>query len=214
MAIIKTIAALRRDYTSGKFDVDNAKKNPNKQFTLWFEDAKKADFLDPNAMVLNTATINGKPSSRYVLLKSYDSEGYVFFTNYNSRKGKELEENPYASLLFFWDKLERQIRIEGKVEKISPEESDEYFQTRPYESKLGAWASKQSDKLESRFTLMRQVAKLMAKYPKKVPLPDFWGGYRLVPDRFEFWQGRESRLHDRLEYKLIDGTWTISRLYP
>ena len=214
MALIKTIAALRREYTSGKFDESTADADPFRQFKIWFKDAKHAEFLDPNAMALSTADKNGRPSSRYVLLKSYDEKGFVFFTNYESRKAGDMEENPYASLLFFWDKLERQIRIEGKVEKISAEESNEYFRTRPYESRLGAWASKQSHTLKSRFTLMREVAKLMAKYPKHVPLPEFWGGYRLIPDSFEFWQGRESRLHDRLVYTKNANEWVIRRLYP
>ncbi len=214
MPLFKTISDLRREFKYDKFDIDNADKDPFIQFQLWFDEAVKAGFLDPNAMVLTTSSTDGKPSSRYVLLKKFDENGFVFYTNYESRKGRELEENPNAFLLFYWDKLGKQVRIEGKCEKVSAEESDEYFQTRPYESRLGAWASHQSRELKSRFSLLRDVARLMAKYPKHVPLPPYWGGYRLRPELFEFWQGRESRLHDRLQYTKSGSGWNIERLYP
>lgn len=214
MSIFESLDNLRRDYTKDSFNEKTALKNPFEQFKVWFDDAVNYPMMEPNAMALSTVNSEGKPSSRIVLLKRYDENGFVFFTNYESRKGKELEKNPYASLLFYWDRLERQIRIEGITEKISSEESDDYFQSRPYESRLGAWASKQSEVLPSRFTLIREVAKLLVKYPAKVPLPPFWGGYRLKPDIFEFWQGRPSRLHDRIRYSKRGELWVIERLYP
>lgn len=203
-----------RDYKKSSLDINNICQDPIEQFAKWFDDAVKSGFPDPNAMCLSTASKEGKPSSRMLLLKDFDKNGFVFYTNYTSRKALEIEENPYGALLFFWDVLERQVRIEGRIEKISAEESDKYFQTRPYTSKIGAWASKQSSELRSRFTLLREVAKLMLKYPIKVPLPPFWGGYRLIPDLFEFWQGRPNRLHDRFQFKLIQNNWEIKRLYP
>lgn len=203
-----------RDYKKSSLDINNICHDPIEQFAKWFDDAVKAGFPDPNAMCLSTASKEGKPSSRMLLLKDFDKNGFVFYTNYTSRKALEIEENPFGALLFFWDVLERQVRIEGRIEKISAEESDKYFQTRPYTSKIGAWASKQSSELPSRFTLLREVAKLMLKYPIKVPLPPFWGGYRLIPDLFEFWQGRPNRLHDRFQFKLIENNWEIKRLYP
>ncbi len=214
MSLLDSISGLRRDYTKGKFDISNAEDSPFKQFEKWFADALNTDLVEPNAMVLSTATKDAKPSSRVVLIKYIDERGIVFYTNYNSRKGLEIGENPYASLLFYWDKLERQVRIEGQLVKISQKESEEYFKTRPYESKLGAWASKQSTTLDSRFTLIRRVVKYMQKFKTDVPLPPFWGGYRLIPNYFEFWQGRESRLHDRIAYKLESGNWHKIRLYP
>jgi len=214
MSIFESLDNLRKDYTKDTFNEKTALKNPFEQFKTWFDDAVNFPMMEPNAMALSTVSSDGRPSSRIVLLKRYDENGFVFFTNYESRKGRELETNPYASLLFYWDRLERQIRIEGITEKISSEESDDYFQSRPYESRLGAWASKQSEVLPSRFTLIRELAKLLVKYPAKVPLPPFWGGYRLKPDMFEFWQGRPSRLHDRIRYSNRGGLWIIERLYP
>ncbi len=205
---------LRRDYTSRQFNESIAKDSPFEQFKLWFDEVSQTNFLEPNAMILTTASKDAKPSSRVLLLKQFDENGFVFFTNYESRKGRELEENPNANLLFFWDILERQVRIEGTVSKISRAESEEYFKTRPYKNRLGAWASKQSKPLKTRFTLIREVAKTMSKYPFEVPLPPFWGGYRLVPTQFEFWQGRSSRLHDRIQYFLENDTWKKIRLYP
>lgn len=209
------IADIRKDYTKFKLDIDSIEKNPFEQFDKWFNEALESKlFVEPTAFTLSTVGKNLKPSSRIVLLKKYDMKGFVFYTNYESRKGRELLENPFASMLFFYDKFERQIRIEGKVEKLSQEESDEYFQTRPKKSKLGAWASNQSEVLNSRFTLMRKFVGFAMKYPIRVPIPDFWGGYRIVPNGFEFWQGRESRLHDRLRYDLKSGLWEIKRLSP
>ena len=208
------LSQIRRDYTKSSFNERNANPDPVEQFRLWFDDVIESQMLEPNAVILSTATKEGKPSSRVLLLKKFDKSGFVFYSNYESRKGKELEENPFGSLLFYWDKLERQVRIEGSISKISFEESNEYFQTRPYTSRLGAWASKQSSPLSSRFSLIRDVARLMTKYKNNVPLPPYWGGYRLVPSVFEFWQGRESRLHDRIRYTFIDGGWKLDRLYP
>jgi pyridoxamine 5'-phosphate oxidase len=214
MDIIHSLNMLRRDYGKDSFSEKNADRDPVRQFELWFQSAVEAEMYDPNAMVLTTASREAKPSSRVVLLKNYDQRGFVFFSNYESRKGLELAENPQASLLFYWDKLERQVRIDGTVEKITAEESDEYFQTRNYTSRLGAWASAQSQRLPNRFTLLRKVASYMMKYPNEVPLPPFWGGYRLKPDSFEFWQGRESRLHDRILYSKSGDSWELQRLYP
>jgi pyridoxamine 5'-phosphate oxidase len=214
-SLIKVLHSLRRDYTRGKFDETIAKDNPLEQFREWFEEVLKTDFIEPNAMIVSTANKGGIPSARVVLLKKFDERGFVFYTNYESQKAKEIEENPNVSLLFYWDKLERQVRINGRAEKISREESEEYFRTRPYLSRIGAWASKQSKPLKSRFTLMREVAKLTMKFPFDVPLPPFWGGYRVVPFYYEFWQGRPSRLHDRIAYTLQpDGSWIKQRLYP
>ncbi len=214
MDLIENLSDIRHDYTRGSFTEKNALKDPFEQFKSWFQDAIAVKMLDPNALVLSTATKEGKPSSRVLLLKNVDERGFVFFTNYEGRKGKEIDENPNVSMLFYWDKLERQIRIEGKLEKITPEESDAYFQTRPYSSRLGAWASKQSEVLKSRFTLIRQVAEYMFKFKNDVPLPPFWGGYRLIPEVFEFWQGRSSRLHDRIRYFKEGDSWKTERLYP
>lgn len=214
-SLFQAIQSLRKDYTQGRFDEKIAKDDPFEQFSEWFQLVLKSDFIEPTAMVLSTVDKYGIPSSRMVLLKKFDKRGFVFFTNYESKKGNDIANNPNVSLLFYWDKLERQVRIIGRAEKISQEESEEYFRTRPYLSRIGAWASKQSSPLKSRFTLMREVARLTIKFPSEVPLPPFWGGYRVVPNYFEFWQGRPSRLHDRIAYTLeIDGTWTKQRLYP
>lgn len=209
------ISQLRREYNSGSFTEKNADESPFKQFEKWLEDAEETGFLDPNAVAVSTVDKTGMPTSRIVLLKSFDIKGFVFYSNYESTKGIDLNENPKACMLFFWDKLERQIRIQGSVERLTPEESDKYFQTRSFTSKIGAWASKQSRKLSSRYKLLREVAGYIVKYPIKVPLPPHWGGYRLTPEYFEFWQGRESRLHDRIVYEKSDNDkWTISRIYP
>lgn len=211
----KEIADIRHDYGKFKFDEKSILRNPFEQFSVWFDEALKGDFIDPNAFALSTVDAEGRPSSRILLIKGFDEHGFVFYSNYESRKGEQLSQNPFGAMLFFWDKYERQVRIEGKIEKASTEESEEYFNSRPYTSKLGAWASEQSRVLKTRFTLVRKVAGYMMKYPVNVPLPPHWGGYRLVPDKFEFWQGRESRLHDRFSFNLqADGSWQIDRLYP
>ncbi len=214
MDIFKSLDQLRRDYGKSKLDERNLKEDPLEQFKIWMDEALESDILDPNAMTLATADSTGRPTARIVLLKGYDEHGYTFYTNYESKKAQDIEENPYGCLLFFWDQLERQVRINGKIEKMSYEESEKYFDRREYSSQLGAWASKQSQPLPSRITLLRRVAGLAVKYPKQIPLPPFWGGYRLIPDEYEFWQGRESRLHDRFNYYMENGEWSIQRLYP
>ncbi len=205
---------IRRDYKKFKLDEDSVNKNPINQFNLWMENAFASESIEPTAFVLSTVNKDSKPSSRVLLLKGIDEKGLIFYTNYESRKGTELANNPNAAMLFFWDILERQVRIEGKVEKLTNAESEHYFKSRPYTSRLGAWASKQSYPLSSRFALIRKVAMLMIKYPINVPLPEFWGGYRLLPEYFEFWQGRESRLHDRIRFQNINNIWNIDRLSP
>jgi pyridoxamine 5'-phosphate oxidase len=209
------IANLRREWSSRKLDESNVNSNPIGQFSEWMQEAIDADLLDVNAMTLATADKNGVPSARIVLLKSIDKKGLVFFTNYESNKGKDLAENPKASVVFFWKELERQVRVTGTVERILKKESEEYFKSRPYESQISAWASNQSSEVKSRKELEEKFAELKNKYPvKKVPLPDFWGGYRINPDRFEFWQGRPNRLHDRIAYIKERGKWKIVRLAP
>ncbi len=209
------IGDIRHDYGKFKLDEGSIKANPYEQFGIWFDEALAGDYTDPNAFALSTVSSDGRPSSRILLLKDFDENGFVFYTNYESRKGDELAQNPYSSMLFFWDKYERQVRIEGIAERLSAEESEKYFNSRPYTSRIGAWASEQSRVLKSRFTLVRNVAKVMMKYPRTVPLPPFWGGYRLVPKAIEFWQGRESRLHDRFRFiQSEDGSWSFVRLYP
>jgi pyridoxamine 5'-phosphate oxidase len=219
----KTLANLRKDYARASLDVSDVKKNPVEQFQHWFEEALQAEVLEPNAMTLATIDPNGRPSARIVLIKGIDAQGVSFFTNYNSRKGQALAANPYASLVFFWPELERQVRIDGKVAKVPAEESEEYFRSRPLASKLGAWASPQSEVIADRAWLEARQAELQQSFPAQSslepPRPEHWGGYRLSPDRFEFWQGRRSRLHDRIQYRLnqrlfAEQDWVIERLAP
>ena len=211
-----TIADLRREYASRALTEDQADADPIQQFSLWFGEALKAELLDLNAMTLATATPAGEPAARTVLLKGFDEAGFVFFTNYDSAKGRELAANPRASLLVFWRELERQVRITGSAKKTTSAESETYFQSRPFESQIGAWASAQSRPLGGRAELEARYAELAAKYASgTVPLPSFWGGYRVRPDTIEFWQGRKSRLHDRLLYtRQQDGSWSRVRLAP
>jgi pyridoxamine 5'-phosphate oxidase len=211
-----TIADLRREYASRALGEEEADTDPLKQFSVWFGEALKSELLDVNAMTLATATPAGEPAARIVLLKGFDEHGFVFFTNYESAKGRELAANPRACLLLFWRELERQVRITGSIAKTTTAESDTYFRSRPYESQIGAWASAQSRTVEGRAALEAQYAELAAKYTAgHVPLPPFWGGYRVRPDTIEFWQGRKSRLHDRLLYtRQTDGSWSRSRLAP
>ncbi len=209
------IAQLRREYSQQQLVESEVAENPIDQFTVWFQQALSAELLDANAMTLATANGDGKPSARIVLLKGVDEDGFRFYTNYESRKGKELQENPHAALCFYWAPLERQVRIEGKVEPLSPKESKEYFQQRPRESQLGAWASKQSTKIASREALEKRFEEIQEKYrDKEIPLPEFWGGFQLLPQRIEFWQGREGRMHDRICYEKKSGEWQIFRLSP
>ncbi len=209
------IANLRRTWSLKELDESKVSKSPFEQFSVWMKEAIDAQILDPNAMTVATADTNGVPSARIVLLKSIDEKGLVFFTNYESRKGKDLTENPKASVVFFWKELERQLRVTGEVEKISKKESEEYFKTRPYESQIGALASKQSSEILDRKSLEEKFEAIKSKYPEnKVPLPDFWGGFRIIPNRFEFWQGRPNRLHDRIAYLKEKDKWRIVRLAP
>ncbi len=193
----------------------NTDPDPIRQFAKWYDEAIAAGIPEPDAMTLATATKDGKPSARIVLLKSFDDHGFVFFTNYESRKAKDLAENPRACLVAYWLPVKRQVRIEGTVEKVSEKESDDYFQTRPLGSRLGAWASNQSDVVESRDVLENSYADLSKRFGEDVPRPPHWGGYRIQPEEIEFWQGRDNRLHDRLRYRLQeDETWVIERLGP
>lgn len=209
------IAQLRRDYVSRPFDESHAAETPFDQFKSWFEEAMRAQQPDVEAMTLSTATREGKVSARIVLLKGFDERGFVFFTNYESRKSRELVDHPQAALTFYWHSLNRQIRIEGIVEKASVEESAEYFQTRPRGSQLGAWASPQSDVIANRGELEKRLAETEERFREdEIPCPPFWGGWRLQPEQVEFWQGRESRLHDRIVYTKQNGAWGISRLAP
>jgi pyridoxamine 5'-phosphate oxidase len=211
-----TIQNLRQDYRSASLLESDVTENPYSQFEKWFTDALNAEVLEPNAMTLATANTNGIPSARIVLLKEFTNQGFVFYTNYDSQKGKEIESNPYAALIFFWGDLERQIRIEGVVEKVSEEESNQYFHSRPKGSQLGALTSPQSQTISSREFLEDRLADLEREYEdKEVIKPEHWGGYRVIPNRIEFWQGRSSRLHDRIVYiQEKDQSWKFERLAP
>jgi len=193
----------------------NVDRDPIKQFAKWYQEATAFGIAETDAMTLATATKDGRPSARIVLLKDFDDRGFVFFTNYESRKAKELAENPRACLVAYWLPVKRQVRIEGFVEQISETESEAYFQTRPLGSRIGAWASNQSEVVENRDALEQRYADLSERYGEDVPRPPNWGGYRIDPEVIEFWQGRDNRLHDRLRYRLqADGTWVIERLGP
>ncbi len=209
------IADLRIEYARESLDEKGVARDPFLQFSRWFQEALNAGFTEPNAMTLATADADGRPSARIVLLKGYDERGFTFYSNYQSRKGRELAENPRAALLFHWVELQRQVRIEGHVEKASAEESDEYYASRPIGSRIGAWASPQSSVLAHREELEAKLAELAGRYGDDPPRPPHWGGYRLVPDMLELWQGRPSRLHDRLRYSREGlGLWRIERLAP
>jgi pyridoxamine 5'-phosphate oxidase len=216
---LMTIADLRRDYRRAALSEASVSANPFEQFAKWFGEAVAAELPEPNAMTLATVANSthgfARPSARIVLIKHFDERGFVFFTNYESRKGRELAGNPFAGLLFHWVELERQVRIEGRIEQVSAEESDAYFASRPVASRLGAWASPQSRVIQSRRWLEENLALMAARFKDDVPRPPQWGGYRVVPDGIEFWQGRPSRLHDRLLYRLqADRQWQIERLAP
>ena len=204
------------DYTRGALDEAGADPNPFRQFATWVADAQAANIPDPNAMTVATATPDGRPSARIVLLRGYDERGFVFYSNYESRKGQELATNPVAALIFFWPALERQIRVTGAVAQASRDETDRYFRGRPRGSRLGAWASPQSAVITGRAEVEDRLHGLEQQYPgDDIPTPPHWGGYRVAPDAFEFWQGRPSRLHDRLRYtRQPDGSWRIDRLAP
>ena len=212
----KNIAGIRKDYQMQSLLETGVADDPFVQFDSWWDDAVKSELNEINAMTLATASATGMPSARIVLLKSVSEAGFVFFTNYNSQKGKELEENPRACLVFFWKELERQIRITGMVQKVSVEESDEYFNSRPEGSRIGAWASPQSSVIESREIIEINIANYARQFAKgEIARPPHWGGYIVIPAVIEFWQGRPNRLHDRIQYsKITDGSWKIERLAP
>jgi pyridoxamine 5'-phosphate oxidase len=209
------ISKLRRSYSLKELSEETVSSNPIEQFTIWMNEAIESNLLEPNAMILATASKKGIPSARTVLLKDFDETGFVFYTNYKSSKAKDLEENPNAALLFLWVELERQIRISGTVHQVSREVSEHYFHSRPRDHQLGAWASKQSSIIHNREMLENQFEEMKKRFEnKEIPLPPFWGGFLVRPHRIEFWQGRESRLHDRICYTLNDGKWKIVRLSP
>lgn len=212
----RSVADLRREYTRAGLREEDLTPDPTDQFGRWFEEALAANLHEPNAMTLATATPDGSPSARIVLLKGFDERGFVFYTNYEGRKAREIKANPRVSLVFYWGELERQIRIEGGVSRVPEEESDTYYESRPRGSRLGAWVSEQSRPVEDRSVLEDRVRELEARYEDQDILrPPFWGGYRVEPESMEFWQGRESRLHDRLVYRRsAEGGWKIERLQP
>lgn len=205
---------IREEYRKRVLSQHDCHKDPISQFELWMNEAITSQVNEPTAMNVATVDENGKPSSRMVLLKEVNQQGFVFFTNYHSKKGLAIEHNPYVALTFFWPELERQIRIEGKAVKISDKQSDEYFASRPYTSRIGAWASKQSAVISGYKSLLAKAALVAAKYPINVPRPAHWGGYLITPNCVEFWQGRPSRLHDRIQYRLENNIWIRERLSP
>ncbi len=210
-----SLADLRREYTLASLDLPDVDADPAVQFTRWFDEARRAEVLEPNAMTLATADAHGRPAARVVLLKEVTPRGFVFFTDYRSRKGQELGANPQAALCFFWKELERQVRIAGAVERIAAADSAAYFTSRPIGSRIGAWASVQSAVIPGRDWLEAEVERVATAYPDgDVPLPPHWGGFRVIPEEYEFWQGRESRLHDRVRYTPNGGSWRIERLSP
>ena len=209
------ISNLRKSYERAELNESASAADPMQQFDQWFNDARQSEVPEPNAMTLATVGSDLRPSTRVVLIKSYDAQGIVWFTNYDSRKGQQLAGNPFAALQFHWVELERVVRIEGRVEKVSDADSDAYFNSRPLDSRIGAWASPQSQVIDGRGTLVANAAKYGAQFLLQPPRPPHWGGYRLVPEQWEFWQGRKSRLHDRLRYRFNgNGAWIRERLAP
>lgn len=215
MSLRKKVSEIRIDYTKGELDIDHVASDPIAQFETWFEEAVSAEVIEPNAMSLGTVS-NGQPSVRIVLLKGFDERGFTFYTNYESRKAAELQEEPKAALTFFWPELQRQVRIEGTVVKAPEPESDQYYASRGRGSRIGAWASPQSRKISDRKVLEDLVEEVSRRFDgqEEIPRPDHWGGYLLQPTYLEFWQGRSSRLHDRIVYEHVNGEWDISRIAP
>jgi pyridoxamine 5'-phosphate oxidase len=209
-----SIADIRKDYQLKSLSELEVNNNPFSQFSSWWDEAVQSEIDEVNAMTLSTITNEGRPSSRIVLLKGFDAKGFVFFSNYNSSKAQHISSNSHVSLLFFWKELERQIRIDGVCSKVSAEESDAYFHSRPIGSRLGAWASPQSEKIKDREVLVQRLASVTQEFGLDVPRPPHWGGYQVVPTRIEFWQGRSNRLHDRILYEQQELSWQISRLAP
>lgn len=207
---------LRENYTFAGLNEQDCDPNPIVQFERWFKQAQEAGLKEPNAMTLATATADGRPSARIVLLKEVSDLGFIFYTNYGSRKAQEFERNALAALTFYWAELERQVRVEGRVEKVDRAKSEAYFRRRPRGSKIGAWVSRQSNMVDSRATLEARLNELEAKFAGQddVPAPDFWGGFIVLPEMFEFWQGRPNRLHDRIVYRRSEFGWTLERLWP
>lgn len=208
------LAAIRQEYSRHSLSPEDCLEDPLAQFSRWLDEAMAAKVAEPTAMHLATAALDGRPSGRVVLLKGIEQRRFVFYTNYESRKGRQLTANPFAALTFFWPELERQVRVEGRVEQLPADASDAYFASRPYQSRIGAWASAQSEVLDSTRTLLARAAKFAAQYLTGVPRPSNWGGYGLLPDRLEFWQGRPSRMHDRVLYLHEGNDWKKERLYP
>ncbi|MBI1767125.1 MAG: pyridoxamine 5'-phosphate oxidase [Bacteroidetes bacterium] len=213
---MKSIADIRKDYSKSSLDIVNISKDPITQFTLWFDEAQGAQVPEPNAFTLSTVSEDGRPSGRIVLLKGVENGKFIFYTNYQSAKGKELEKNPSCALTFFWPELERQVRIEGIVASTDFDSSEKYFQSRPRESQIGAWASPQSAIISGREILDERVKEIEKKFNgvEKLPKPNQWGGYEVEPNKIEFWQGRSNRLHDRIVFYKVDGKWQIHRLAP
>lgn len=205
---------IRQDYAKEKLTIEECAADPLEQFQRWLKQAMEAQVSEPTAVNLATVDADGRPSARIVLLKEVGAEGFVFFSNYHSRKGRALAAHPFAALTFFWPELERQVRVAGNVRRLAENLSDEYFASRPHASRIGAWASKQSEVLDKKATLLATAAAVAAKHPLHVPRPPHWGGYLLAPQEMEFWQGRPSRLHDRIHYRLHNGQWIKERLYP
>ena len=212
---MQDLANLRQEYSKSALDLDSVDLSPISQFRVWFDEAIKSEIIEPNAMVVGTVDNNNQPMQRTVLMKAFDEKGLVFYTNYESRKAAQIAENPRVSLIFPWYGLERQVAVTGVAEKISKAESLAYFTSRPFGSRLGAWVSQQSKVITSRSILEMKLEEMKQKFKDgKIPLPDFWGGFRVVPDSFEFWQGRPNRLHDRIHYKKVNHQWDISRMSP
>jgi pyridoxamine 5'-phosphate oxidase len=212
---MQDLSSLRQEYSKSALDLDSVNTSPIEQFRVWFDEAIKSEILEPNAMVVGTVDNNNQPMQRTVLMKAFDEKGLVFYTNYDSRKASQIAENPRVSLIFPWYGLERQVAITGVAEKISKAESLAYFASRPFGSRLGAWVSQQSKVITSRSILEMKLEEMKQKFKDgKIPLPDFWGGFRVVPKSFEFWQGRPNRLHDRIYYQKENDQWGISRMSP